>query len=93
MPKCEKCLNFYPPNYTKIIPDKGVKEDGTMPQQCVFCELSIDSVEIEFETGKYRKYTKEECITDYKKFIRKMKDQGSVKDILKASENKKFGVI
>lgn len=93
MPKCEKCFNFYPPNYTKVIPNKELKLDGTPPQQCVFCELGIEHVEVEFEKGKYRKYTKTECIDDYKKFMKKIKDSGKVKDILKASENKKFGVL
>jgi hypothetical protein len=72
--------------------DKEPMKDGNMPQQCVFCELNINHVEVDLGGNKFRKYTKEECITDYKKFLRKMKETGTAQEIIKASQRKQFGV-
>ncbi len=85
MPKCVKCNEFFPPNYTEVIegsqPDP--LDDGKYPQHCVFCKLGIDKVERETEhnSGQYVMYSKEECLRDYKAFLAKLKD-GTAQDIL-----------
>lgn len=94
MPKCEKCSDFFPPNYTKPIPNKSLKIDGTIAQQCVFCENNVDFVVVELGEGKTKKYTKGECKKDYYEFTKKIKESGNLKGIIKASKNKNnFGAI
>jgi hypothetical protein len=90
MPKCVKCNDFFPPNYTEIIEDSEPMFDGNYPQECIFCRLGIDEVERESEkdSGQYVKYTKKECLEDYKKFLRKVKDSKNVKDILNKQESR-----
>lgn len=91
MPKCVRCKEFFPPNYVDLIEGGEPMFDGELPKECIFCKLQINEVERETSnnSGKYIKYTKEQCLIDYKKFLRKLKDSRNVKDIL----NKTEGII
>jgi hypothetical protein len=86
MPKCVKCNDFFPPNYTEVIdgsqPDP--LDEGRYPQHCVFCKLGVDKVERETQqgSGKFVEYTKEECLRDYHEFLKKLKESKNVKDIM-----------
>ena len=89
MPKCMKCNGMFPPNYVENIDDKLVHmEDGEWPKECVFCKLDVNAVERETElnSGKFIRYTKEECLRDYSSFLMKMKDSKNVKEILNRKE-------
>ena len=88
MPKCVKCDEFFPPNYTEIVENSLPDEKGDYPQLCVFCRLGVNEVERETEhdSGQYIPYTREECLRDYKNFLKKIKKSKNVKDIL----NKRF---
>ena len=89
MPLCSLCRSFFPPNYTEVIPNSRPDNQGNYPQQCIFCKLNITQVEREEtkDSGKFIPYTKEECIKDYQKFLRKVKDSQNVKDIIKKSQS------
>lgn len=89
MPKCVKCQEVFPPNYVDIIEGSEPEVDGEYPKECIFCKLGIDKVERETEkdSGKYQDYTRAECLSDYKKFLRRLKDNQNVKEILKKAEN------
>ena len=97
MPKCVKCNNFFPPNYTDIIPDREVDGvTGEYPQHCVFCRDGIKFVTREESpnSGNFNiKYTKEECINDYKAFVDKMKNMSGDKEKLKKTiKDNPFGL-
>lgn len=88
MPKCMKCLDFLPPNYTEIIPNSLPDSEGNYPQECIFCKLGVKEVERVEEKGseKYIKYTKEQCKKDYFIFLNKLKNE-NVKKIMDRSED------
>ena len=85
MPKCVKCNEFLPPNYTEVIVNSQPDQKGDYPQQCIFCKSGLDEVELEVErdSGKFtKKFTKNECLAEYKEFLKKVKDSKNVKDII-----------
>ena len=89
MPKCVKCQEVFPPNYVDILEGFEPDKDGEYPKQCIFCKLEIDEVEREtvHNSGEYQKYSKAECLDDYKKFLKQLKNNKNVKDILEKAEN------
>lgn len=89
MPKCERCSEIFPPNYVDIIKDSKPMLDGEYPKECIFCKLMISEVERETEnnSGKYVAYTKQQCIDDYKNFLKKIKESKNVKDILNKAKS------
>lgn len=94
MPQCKKCQEFFPPNYTEIIPDRQPNEKGEYPQHCIFCKLGVEEVEREESpnSDRFVKYTKEECIRDYKAFVAKFKDVAGRKAINKTLKDNPFGL-
>jgi len=52
--------------------------EGTDGRECVFCKTG--NLEIQLKEGKT--YTKGECIKDYEKFLRMIKDKKKIKDII-----------
>ncbi len=81
MPKCVKCHEFFPPNYTEVI--ENAEKDGMTgeyPQHCIFCKLGVNEVERESErnSGKFVPYTREQCLKDYKEFIAKVKTTSDI---------------
>jgi len=88
MPKCVKCNKFLPPNYVEVIENSVPDFQGEYPKECIFCKLNVSEVERETSqgSGKFVSYTKDQCIKDYEKFIKKLKDSRSVKDILNKSK-------
>lgn len=89
MPQCVRCKEFFPPNYTEVIHGSQPDQQGNYPQECIFCKLNIDEVERETQhnSGQYTPYTKKQCIEDYKKFLRKLKDSGKAKDIINNTDS------
>lgn len=95
MPQCKKCSNFFPPNYTDIIPDREPDDSGQYPQHCVFCRDGVDFVmrEETANSNKFTvKYTKGECISDYKKFVDKMKKVSDKEQLKKLMKENPFGL-
>ena len=90
MPKCVKCSEFFPPNYTEIVEDSQPDplNNNQYPQHCIFCKLGIDKVERETSpnSGQYVFYSKAECIRDYKDFLGKVNESKNVQDILRRKE-------
>jgi len=84
MPRCVKCKGMFPPNYVEVIPDSNPNLEGEYPKHCFFCKNNVDEVERETEhnSGKYIKYTKKQCLEDYRIFLAKLKDSKNVKDIM-----------
>ena len=84
MPKCVKCQQIFPPNYTEDIENSSRDSNGDFPQHCIFCKLGIVEVERETEnnSGQYTKYTKQECLKDYREFLKNLKDNRNIKDVL-----------
>ena len=89
MAKCIKCGDFFPPNYTEIVPNHMPDKDGNDVQQCIFCKLQVDEVEREtnVDSGQYIKYTKEQCVKDYKNFLDKLKNNKNVFDAIDFVDN------
>lgn len=84
MPVCQRCKNMYPPNYVDVIPNSELMFDGEYPKECIFCKRQVSEVERETFDGSevYTSYTKEQCISDYKAFLDKLKRSRNVQDIL-----------
>lgn len=94
MPQCVKCNEFFPPNYTEAIQGSKPDHEGNHPQECIFCKLNVSEVEREtsHNSGKYTPYTKQQCVSDYKAFIKKLKERANAKDILKKADSFEGGV-
>lgn len=95
MPQCDKCKDFFPPNYTELLPELKKNDKGEYPQQCVFCKDGVDFVmrEDTHNSGTFNtKYTKEEVIADYKTYIAKMKKVASKKQLEKLIKENPFGL-
>jgi hypothetical protein len=100
MPQCIKCKEFFPPNYTEIIPESEPefsRVSGKMeyPQHCVFCKEGVDFVtrESSHNSGDFNtKYTKDEVIADYKAYVQKMKTVADKKQLEKLLKDNPFGL-
>jgi len=68
-----KCYEFYPPQYMREI--EGA-ESGDL--QCVFCKRGKDYVMLVKEGSSDEKYTKKQCIRDYKMFLKKLKESPNI---------------
>lgn len=68
MPKCQKCYKYYPPHFSEII-------EGTEDHECIFCKDNINFIMYDDEDGKRKKYTKERCERDYKKYLNMVKEK------------------
>lgn len=77
MPKCKICYYFYPPQYMRDI-ENAPETD----KQCIFCQRGKDYVMVMKEEGKEIKYTKNECIKDYKDFVKKLKETPNIAEKL-----------
>lgn len=71
MPKCQKCYGMFPPQFTVLIED-------TEDHQCIFCKDNVKFIKYETDDGVRKKYTKKECIRDYEKFLRMVKEKNNV---------------
>ena len=83
MSRCVKCYNYFPPQYMREI--EGVEEEV---YQCVYCKLGKDYVMVLMEDKKEIKYTKEQCIRDYKMFLKKLKETESIAEKLAKNQIK-----
>lgn len=89
MPKCVKCFEFFPPQYMIQLPSE---EEVIL--ECVFCTTGKNEVTVvEDATNREEKYTKQQCIEDYKIMLKMMKESyqnGGVKNsgILNIPEKK-----
>ena len=81
MPKCQKCYEFFPPQYMREIENT---EDDV--KQCVYCQQGKDYVMVIMEDKKEIKYTKKDCIRDYKMFLKKLKETPNIAE--KLAKNK-----
>lgn len=75
MGKCVKCDKVLPPDLMVDI-DKP-RQDGTIPQRCIFCEKNIT---------EFGGSTKEEHIKDYEQFLKRLKDNKNIADLVKQKE-------
>lgn len=91
MPKCAKCNEFFPPNYTDVIEGSKPDFEGRHPHICIFCNLMVSEVERETEhnSGKYVAYTKKQCVEDYAEFMKKLKHSPNVQSILNKTNDPK----
>ena len=87
MPKCQKCYQFYPPDFMRDI--EGT--EGTPDQedrQCVFCMLDKNVINFTGKNGKEEQYSKKQCQNDYKKFLKELKSKTNIAKVLaKGSTN------
>jgi hypothetical protein len=81
MGKCVRCFSLFPPQYMREL--EGVAVDVT---QCVFCQHGKDYVMIMKEDGSEEKYTKKQCIKDYKMFLKQLKETPNIAE--KLAKNK-----
>jgi hypothetical protein len=90
MPKCVVCSNLLPPQYMIEMPNVETTEE--IPLKCIFCHTGKPEVTVvEDATHREEKYTKQQCIEDYKTMLKMMKEayeKGGVKNtgILKKPE-------
>lgn len=76
--QCVTCSEFFPPEFTILKERKGEKDIFN----CYFCERGVNKVDGQHEDGQSFTYTKKECVEDYKKFMRKLKETPGVADAL-----------
>lgn len=83
--QCTVCKQFLPPGFTKVTEDNKAAK-------CIFCER--DTLELKYvdENGKEQIASKFEIIKEYDKFIKQMKDNPQIKElILKDAIKKSMG--
>lgn len=69
MSLCANCMGLFPPDFL----EKAEKDD----KLCVFCKIGKDHITLDKFTGR-KKYTRKECMEDYQKFLRMLKDRPSI---------------
>jgi hypothetical protein len=78
MPKCVKCFEYLPPTFCIEIPNTEENRDEAI-LECVFCNTGKTEVTlVENDSGgkllREEKYTKTQCIEDYKTMLKMMKE-------------------
>ena len=62
MPLCYKCKDFFPPELCFNLEPTGADKE------CIFCHVGQNYITLSDDSGEVtRKYTRKECIRDYKK--------------------------
>lgn len=72
MPVCDKCFKMFPPDVMSDIV-------GTKGRECVFCKSGRTSL----KDASGKQYTKDECIKDYQKMLKRLKDNTKIAEIIK----------
>ena len=80
MPKCQKCYDIFPPQFTSLI-------EGTEYHMCIFCSDSVPSIEFDDENGERKIYTKKQCSKEYQEFLNMVKEKNN-----KLLKEKQLGV-
>ncbi len=78
MPQCKKCEKYLPPQF---LVQMLTMPDDQEALQCIYCDQNINEITIKKDTGIV-KYTKKQCIKDYEIFIKKLKENKKISDIL-----------
>lgn len=71
MPKCVKCEKMVPPQFTFQVIGH---ENDPKALECSFCHRGVDAI----ETNDGTKYTKKQCIKDYKIFLTKLAEKKNI---------------
>lgn len=74
MGRCAKCYSYFPPQYMREIEGAENTED----LQCIYCKSGKDYVMILKDDQSEQKYTKKQCIKDYKEFINKLRQTPNI---------------
>ena len=77
---CIKCRDFFPPDFLSPLEDED--------QECVFCGRGVKYIQYNEKDGSVRKYTREDCIRDYKILLGKLKDTKDVKKVLEKEKER-----
>lgn len=81
MPLCVKCRKFFPPDVIFVI-DEKMNE-----YECVWCKRGVKEIQYTEKDGSVRKYTREDCVRDYKVLLGKLAEKKNVKSILEAEKD------
>jgi hypothetical protein len=76
--QCITCKEFFPPEFTILKERKGDKD----LYNCYFCERGVTSVQGRKKDGQTFTYTRGECIKDYKKFVKMIRETPGVAEAL-----------
>ena len=79
MPKCQKCYEVFPPQF--CVPIETAQNPEI--QQCVFCDREVNEIQLKGGTGKY---TKKQCVKEYKVFLRQLKEKSNIAKLLTKGE-------
>lgn len=74
MGQCQKCYSYFPPQYMREIEGAESVDD----LQCVYCKSDKDYVMVQIDNGSEQKYTKKQCIKEYKEFINKLRQTPNI---------------
>lgn len=74
MSLCIKCKCFLPPGFTEETSDKK----GYI---CIFCKRERDVLDYVYE-GKQKQATKQEIVSEYRKFLKDLKDKPNIKKLI-----------
>lgn len=80
MPLCEKCRNFFPPEFSTLVENNKDSENDYL---CSWCKIDKDFISVTPKDKPSYTYTRDECIKDYKIFMKKLKENRNVKEIIK----------
>lgn len=84
MPKCQKCFEVFPPQFCVPIERAQNPDD----QQCTFCARGKNEIQLKGNTGKY---TKKQCVKDYKIFLRQLKEKKQIAPLLTKGDDNDTG--
>lgn len=77
MPQCTMCKKWFHPDYSVLV------DNENKIYKCTFCYLGKDVLTIEDEKGKVIEVvSKRDASESYLKFMRKLKDQPKVKQLV-----------
>jgi hypothetical protein len=87
MPKCERCLKFFHPDWM-------LQEEfrGDIIKSCLFCKLDKQILTVEDEDGKIQEMvTKEQASVNYLKYLDELAKKPRIAEILTKAKSESDG--
>ncbi len=89
MPQCKKCDNYFPPQFLVQMINFPNEPEAL---QCLYCSENKSEIKIK-QDGEFIPYSKKECIKDYDKLLKKLKENKNITQVLSDCSNQKSLII
>lgn len=84
-PLCAKCREFVPPEFSTLVENSKDSENDYL---CHWCKIDKDYITVTPEGKPAYRYTRNECVKDWKIFMKKLIEKRNVKNILNKVKQK-----